>query len=51
MAAWTDWLRKKKPRKCSWMNDMLKKKFYGNKSQEYNGLKKEKKILLSFTEL
>ena len=51
MATRKDWLRKKKLRKCSWMTDTLKKKFYGGKSQEYNGLKKEKKTLLSFTEL
>ena len=30
---------------------MLKKKLYGGKSQKYNGFKKVKKILVSFTKL
>jgi hypothetical protein len=51
MAAHTDWLRKKKPCKHSWMTDKLKKKLYGDKSPKYNGFTKVKKILLSFIEL
>ena len=50
MATRTDWWRMRKPHKFSWMNDTLKKRIYGSKSQESNGSKKEKKTPPYFIE-